>query len=1486
MKLKILLLSIILSISALQSNAQNADFKISDSITCLNQELNIENLSSSNLPLNFHWDFGNQDSSNDSIPNYTYTTPGNYTITLIAGNALGDDTATLDITVHTLPQVNFSADTTAGCQSLEVSYIIDTVHGNSPNIIERTWNFGDGSPTSTGSLTSLNALKQYNSPGVYSPSLSITDGNGCIAFVKKTNLLRVYSPPSAAFSLVQTDICDTTDNIILVNNSTFGDASDTVFYNWDFGDGAVSTLYEPTHTYSNFGLYTVSLEATSQKYQCSGTSNKNTRVWNTKAGGIISQEGDIKLTDSIACPNLKLNYNDTSVDANNSYRWIFGDNSSSGNKNPTHSYPEPGIKTVSLIANFGNVCADTATWQIIVDTIYAGLSISPDNNCSARTHIQVNDLSEYAQHYFYEYEPDSFSNDSTIAEPNYTYIVPTNTDAYYQHTNQSFSVKQIVRSVNRCTDTASAGFIVKRPTALFEVDSTQGCLPLKVHFRNLSISNEPDSAWIWRFGEGTETFSYTDTISFEYNTPGIYNASLVYLNNDNCRDTSYNISIQVGDAVIPNFSVSPATACANTDVALSYTGTLADSIDFFQYHIAGKVVEMLPDSSTVSFKNKIAAGTHNVSITTNYNGCIHKLTKNNAFTSNGPSISFTDSVNCQAANTQVVHFKGNISAHDNFQWNFGDNNFRTDILNPNNLYSAEGDYNVTLWASYGACEDSVTKTIYARDVNAQIIGDTAACAGTAVSFNGAGSYSYPVGYCKPKYFWDFNDEKQNTRTDNDTVFHVYNNRGTFNVSLAAEYDNGCTDTAEHEIQILQPIAQFSVSQDTVCAPDSVQFTDMSVPEPNHPIVNWQWQVHNDSSALVKTQSDTFYFTYNDDQAHQIELQVYDDIGCTDTSKTQVFSGKPNAAFTTPNQEVCAGTTIGFSYNYANADSAIWNMGDGNISNSLNRPFTYTYDTGGYFSPSLILFKYLCTDTATKPEQYITVQKADASFKIQPNDTAFCYPANISFLLNTLNQDKDSARWYFGDTNSIQNTSNSTLNLTSHQYKQKGTYRIMHNIYTTFGCTNSYIDTLHVLGPIGDITLLNDTFCLGGAVSFDISDSANVVDFAWLINEDTIQSNEAFESVISNENDSITLILYGENGCIAPSVSVTPEYYQITAYFVPPDTSTCQAAELTFTNQSEGFTRSEWDFSDGSTSFNNNPSHIFDEPGDYQINLTVYNAQNCSASYYDYLSIKQLPGIMLESSFNAICEGSPITITASAGDSIIWQVDGNVVSGNYSASIDLTPTTTTSVSALAFDKLTGCSSSDTLEINYQPRYNMSVEQEIFDSIANFDNIYIGEWLRLRAKQYDYVNYTWSPMDSSISCFFCPSPVVNPLQTTTYTLTTIDTNGCFTFTIPIEVTVDQKYSVSLPSSVIPNSNKYSHAKIRGWGIKHIIEYSVYNRHGNRVYHAVDYPYDNASVSGWDGKKDDKLLETGTYRYVIRVLTYDGNEISKTGIINLIK
>jgi len=119
---------------------------------------------------------------------------------------------------------------------------------------------------------------------------------------------------------------------------------------WEFGDGTTSTETNPKHTYSEAGVYTVSLTVMNKE------GAKDTA---TKPDYITVREPKIK-ADFIASPTsgaapLSVKFQDKSTGSPTNWFWDFGDGyTSAGVKDPTHVYQYGGKYTVTLTITLGD----------------------------------------------------------------------------------------------------------------------------------------------------------------------------------------------------------------------------------------------------------------------------------------------------------------------------------------------------------------------------------------------------------------------------------------------------------------------------------------------------------------------------------------------------------------------------------------------------------------------------------------------------------------------------------------------------------------------------------------------------------------------------------------------------------------------------------------------------------------------------------------------------------------------------------------------------------------------------------------------------------------------------------------------------------------------------------------------------------------------------------------------------------------------------
>jgi len=144
----------------------------------------------------------------------------------------------------------------------------------------------------------------------------------------------------------------------------------------------------------------------------------------------------------------------------------------------------------------------------------------------------------------------------------------------------------------------------------------------------------------------------------------------------------------------------------------------------------------------------------------------------------------------------------------------------------------------------------------------------------------------------------------------------------------------------------------------------------------------------------------------------------------------------------------------------------------------------------------------------------------------------------------------------------------------------------------------------------------------------------------------------------------------------------------------------------------------------------------------------------------------------------------------------------------------------------------------------------------------------------------VSYRWTP-NTQMDCEDCPSPEVQPLDSTEYCVVISDENGCFEVERCILIAIDKKYSLNVPQSFSPNGDgSNERIFVKGWGLDKLLEWRIYNRWGQQVYESADLD------EGWDGSYRGEPQNMDTYAYVVRALNFDGEEMVLEGFITLIR
>jgi PKD repeat protein len=195
----------------------------------------------------------------------------------------------------------------------------------------------------------------------------------------------VLSQPTIAFDADITTGCKNltvhfTNNTNDVSTSAVTDLT----YDWDFGDGTPhSNAVNPVHNYSyKNSPFTVTLTATNGT-GCSSTvvMKEMITVHNSSLTDFAAKPDSV-----ITYPNYKFSFADLTTGNPVSWKWDFGDGSSSTQRNPDHTYADTGLYKVTLTTS--NIYCDSTKihyvritgvpGQLFVPNAFMPNSVNPD----------------------------------------------------------------------------------------------------------------------------------------------------------------------------------------------------------------------------------------------------------------------------------------------------------------------------------------------------------------------------------------------------------------------------------------------------------------------------------------------------------------------------------------------------------------------------------------------------------------------------------------------------------------------------------------------------------------------------------------------------------------------------------------------------------------------------------------------------------------------------------------------------------------------------------------------------------------------------------------------------------------------------------------------------------------------------------------------------------------------------------------------------
>ncbi len=522
-------------------------------------------------------------------------------------------------------------------------------------------------------------------------------------------------------------------------------------------------------------------------------------------------------------------------------------------------------------------------------------------------------------------------------------------------------------------------------------------------------------------------------------------------------------------------------------------------------------------------------------------------------------------------------------------WDFGDGNTSNEP-NPVHLYNAPGEYIVNLIIE---CEDgqiSEMPMLVHLESN-QIICDSS----FQVDWNGNEYYFYP-NYYDPEatYYWVFGDGNTSNEM---TPIHFYNGEpgDVFVVDMTLTLPDGQTCTESFELIIEEIDECTSMFEYWVISDDglTIEFNDQSWGNIN----NWSWDFGDGNSSTEQHPVHT-YSAFAD---YEVFLTIECANGEVNTMVMPVHVGNGGDcdAYFGYGQEL--NEVYFYPYMEFPETSYLWDFGDGNSSTEMYP--IHQYDLSNEpMEINVTLTLILADGTTCTFTQFIFLEPLECTsmFSYYPiNDNEF----EIQFIDESWGI-PTSFEWDFGDGNT------STEQNPIHTYAEAGIYDVTLTINCVGGETNSMV----MDAVVGDVQYCEPGFW------YDIDFSQNTFYFhPYTIADDAVYNWDFGDGAISNEQTPVHTYIGGQEPLeFLVTLEVILSDGQICTYeeyiFVEPVECTAMfeygsapdnSMVVTFWDTSWGTVSSWfWDFGDGHTSTEQNPTHVFETDGVHYVTLTI------------------------------------------------------------------------------------------------------------------------------------------------------------------------------------------------------------------------------------------------------------------------------------------
>ncbi len=730
-----------------------------------------------------------------------------------------------------------------------------------------------------------------------------------------------------------------------------------------YGDGSSSVAKNPEHQYGDSGYFSVTLIAINNG--CADT------LVMPKYIHIKAPIARFKYATSCSQPGHVV-FTDNSIGAD-SWKWDFGDGTSSTIQNPAHDYSVSGVYTVALtVTNNTTGCDYTKIDPVNI------LKEIPDFTSSVTT------VCKNAPVLFQDVNsiPGNISSYTWRFGDGVTTSVTSSSISHNYTASGSYNVTLILNIKNGCTDSIVKPLAIKvdGPTAVFRSVNAGACQNSAVTFIDSSYANGAHTIakWQWNWGDGVIQTLYGPDFQHTYTAQGNYSVSLKATDNNGCTDSIIHVNTVVISKPVASFN-GDTLSCTSHAIAFTNLSTgpgLTWSWDF------GDGATSTQLNPVHTYNNE---GIYSVSLSIkDIYGCSDFISKTNYIRIANARANFTVSDTAGSCPPLVVNFMNTSTNYSGYAWDFGDGT-KSSTANPSHFYATPGTFNAVLTIQGpGGCSDL-------KSVQIKVKGPR-------------GSFQYSnISGCKPlqtnfkaatgrntTFVWDFNDGTTLVTPDS-IVSHIYKTAHFYLPKMILIDTAGCKVPVigVDSIKVYEMFASFTNTSTTLCDSGKIAFNNTSTG--NDIITSYLWAFGDKTTSILPSPVHNYIATGN----YTANLFITSKNGCRDSATIAApvkIVNSPKIAIG-GNSGACTPALLTFTGLISVPDTSSlrweWDFANGNVSTLQNPPSQSFMNTGYYLVHAIAINSSGCSDTALKTAEAYPLPDLKPT-----GDTTLCKGASL------------------------------------------------------------------------------------------------------------------------------------------------------------------------------------------------------------------------------------------------------------------------------------------------------------------------------------------------------------------------------------------------------------------------------------------------------------------------------------------------------------